>query len=181
MKDFFLKHKGVLSISLSVVASVLLVALVVSAATTIGANIVTAGNTTLGDTSGDTVTVNGSVNSNVLPEANNTRSLGAFGTAWANVYASGTVFSGNMISSDFLAVGNGSSTSTIRGGASVTSTFTSGVQIAEASATSTLSIGGTVGSCLDMVASDGSSHLYILVKATDTVQMVTSTTVTDCY
>lgn len=48
------------------------------------------GNTTLGDTSGDTVTYNALVASNISPNANNTFDLGAFGTAWKDVYSSGT-------------------------------------------------------------------------------------------
>ena len=49
------------------------------------------GNTTLGDTSADTITLNARFASTLNPNANNTLDIGTFGTAWKDIYSSGTV------------------------------------------------------------------------------------------
>lgn len=49
-------------------------------------NITAKGTLTLGDADTDNVTFNADVNSNVLPDANNTYNLGSSGKTWANVY-----------------------------------------------------------------------------------------------
>ena len=47
------------------------------------------GNITLGDATTDTITFTGEVNSNILPSANNTYTLGSAGLQWSNVYTQG--------------------------------------------------------------------------------------------
>ncbi|MBU1179785.1 hypothetical protein KJ885_02485, partial [Patescibacteria group bacterium] len=296
-------HKKLLSISISIVSSVFLVALVVSAATTIGTNIVTGGTVTVGsnvlsdahntDTLG-TVAVAwhgvytsgtiyaGSVSStgmsgwkdndsdlgspavawkniyasgtiyvgtDVRPEKQNDADLGTTAVAWNDVFTSGTVYAETIKAHAAMAIGGGNetvainssdwdisatgvmsgignittdgaytqsgtgantftgdtgfisasstafsaqtdifvgttATTTIKGGASATSTFTSGVEVTEASATSTLHIGGTgvtgAGGCIALGAGTGAGILYISYDAT-TQQLVTSTVAATCY
>jgi len=167
-----------ISVGVTVLSSVFLVALVVSAATTIGAAISTTGTLTVEDTS---------TLSHVLPSSNNAKDLGAFGTAWRQVYASGTVYAGQVIAQDYISVGSGAS-STIRSGASATSTFSSGVEIKEASATSTLSIGNLTGAvnqggCIVLGSGDGvNGALYVYVVNGDGgLYLATSTDRDDCF
>lgn len=62
------------------------------------------GNTTLGDNAAaDTLIVNARYASTLQPSSNNTRSLGAFGFAWSNIFASGTIFVNNVSSSNITA------------------------------------------------------------------------------
>ncbi|MBU4421468.1 hypothetical protein L6259_03465 [Candidatus Parcubacteria bacterium] len=199
MQNFLHKHKKLLSVSLSVVASVFLVAIVVSAATVIGANIVTGGSVTVG--------------SNVLSDTHNADTLGTSAVAWANVYTSGTIYAGSVSSTGMSGWKNNASdlgspkvawkdvyvsgtiyagaiTShanlTLGGGATVTSTFNSGVSIAEAASTSTLQLGDAgvagEGGCIVMSAGDGASVLYIFpVLNGTTIHLATSTNASDCY
>ena len=55
-------------------------------------NATVGGNTTLGDTNSDTVTINADLASNLIPDGNNTRDLGAFAAAFNNIFASGTSY-----------------------------------------------------------------------------------------
>ena len=213
MGNFFSKHRKLLSASFSIVVSVFLVALVVSAATTIGANITTEGTlsvtgaTTLtaGVKASSTVEISGAVSSsNIYPWANNTSDLGAINAAaWKNVYVSSTVYARNLIvgsntaSNDaYVSVGSGSASTTLRTGASATSTISSGVELLEASVTSTLNVGtATVGAASNMgkggciaVGSTSSTkagltHLYLIVKpiAAGELYLATSTVASDCF
>ena len=52
------------------------------------------GDITLGDAATDTITLNADIASNIIPDANNTRDIGASGTAFANVHA--TTFTGAL-------------------------------------------------------------------------------------
>jgi hypothetical protein len=52
------------------------------------------GDITLGDAATDTITFNADIASNIIPDANNTRDIGASGTAFANVHA--TTFTGAL-------------------------------------------------------------------------------------
>lgn len=54
---------------------------------------------TLGDASGDNITVNGSINSNLIPSTNNASDLGSSSKKWNNLHAtaiSATTLSGNL-------------------------------------------------------------------------------------
>ena len=175
----------------TVVTSIFLVALVVSAATTIGANITTAGNLTVSGTitgavkASSTLSVTESVtSSSIFPWANNSSDLGINGIAWRNIYASGTVY-GNIVS-----VGNGTVTSTvIRASGTATSTFSSGIEILESSGTSTLTLGSLrggvgLGSCIVMGNGvDNAGSLYLFVSATSTggIFLATSTNSRVCF
>ena len=67
--------------------------------TTCAGNLTVDGSVTLGDANSDNVTFNADVNSNILPNANNTYNLGSSGQKWAAVYASSftaTTFTGNL-------------------------------------------------------------------------------------
>jgi hypothetical protein len=60
------------------------------------------GNTVIGDSSGDTVTFNSQVNSNIVPSANTTYNLGSTSNQWQNVYLAEAIvddisISGNVI------------------------------------------------------------------------------------
>ena len=209
MGNFFSKHRKLLSASFSIVVSVFLVALVVSAATTIGANITTEGTlsvtgaTTLtaGVKASSTVEISGAVSSsNIYPWANNTSDLGAINAAaWKNVYVSSTVYARNLIvgsntaSNDaYVSVGSGSASTTLRTGASATSTISSGVELLEASVTSTLNVGTAAsnmgkGGCIAVGSTSstkaGLTHLYLIVKpsAAGELYLATSTVASDCF
>jgi len=113
MRELLQRHKKILSICLTVICSVFVVAFVVSAATTIGANVTTTGTlnitglSTLGRTSSSmissygalyigttaTTTISGtsaSFASSITPVSAG-KDVGAYGTPWRNVYASGTI------------------------------------------------------------------------------------------
>ena len=70
------------------------------------------GNTKLGDSSADIVSVNGSVNTNIIPSANITYNLGSNALRWKDVYGSNSYFvsgdfSGNVsIGGDLVVTGN---------------------------------------------------------------------------
>ncbi len=170
MHNFLQRHGKLLSVGLSVVCSVLLVAVVVSAATTIGTAITTAGNITtsagnidatagnltVGGTANVTgLTTLGSVTSTVLSAwngiqvgrtatttINSSGNLAVAGTA----SVTGQTTLGNASSTMFtahqgLSVGN-TATTTIFGAS--TSTFASSVYINESSVTSSLQVGHVV-------------------------------------
>ena len=172
MQIFFQKHKKLLSVSITVITSVFLVVLVVSAATTIGASIVTGGSVTVGDV--------------VTSDANNVDNLGSYAASWKDVYVSGTIFASNILAGG-LNIGTGDATSTIKGGASVTSTISSGMIIEEASATSTLQIGGALisgeGGCIVLNSgADSGGTLYLFPLIGDGgIYLATSTSAADCY
>ncbi len=63
----------------------------------IDGNINAKGNLTLGDASGDTITFNGRVNSNILPSASATYDLGSSSLLWNNVYATSFSQNGNLV------------------------------------------------------------------------------------
>lgn len=80
-----------------------------SGTTTTANSLTILGNTTLGDTAADTITLTGAVNSNILPDANNTRNLGSSSLRWNTVYGTtgdftsivGTVTGGSTTSSSW--------------------------------------------------------------------------------
>ena len=53
-------------------------------------------NISLGDAATDTITLTGEVNSNVIPDANNTYDLGSASKEWRHVYVDGTVNADNV-------------------------------------------------------------------------------------
>jgi|TARA_R100000149_G_C5880493_1_gene145567 hypothetical protein len=53
---------------------------------TVTGNLAVNGNTTLGNAAADTVTVTADIASNLIPDGNDTRNLGASGTEWAHLY-----------------------------------------------------------------------------------------------
>lgn len=53
-------------------------------------NLAVTGNTRLGDATGDLIDITGRISTTINPNVNNTLDLGAFGTAWRDLYASGT-------------------------------------------------------------------------------------------
>jgi len=59
----------------------------VSFANVVAGILTSSGNTVLGTTSADKVTVNGSVASNLVPDGNNTRNLGSSGDQWASLHS----------------------------------------------------------------------------------------------
>ena len=65
---------------------------------TITGNFAVNGNTTLGSDSSDTITFNGETNS-IIPDGNNTRTLGDSGNVWNTVYA--TLFEGKATSAQY--------------------------------------------------------------------------------
>lgn len=81
----------------------------------------------------------------------------------------------------YVSVGTGAST-TLR--TSATSTFSGGLEVKKASATSTIHLGGTgtagQGGCLALASGDGSGNLYLFV-AKGTLQLATSTDSKVCY
>ena len=85
--------------------------------TTCAGNLTVDGSVTLGDANSDNVTFNADVNSNILPNANNTYNLGSSGQKWAAVYASSftaTTFTGNLtgnVTGDVTGNAGGSSSS----------------------------------------------------------------------
>src|SRR3989344_495572 len=187
MGNFFSKHRKLLSASFSIVVSVFLVALVVSAATTIGANITTEGTlsvtgaTTLtaGVKASSTVEISGAVSSsNIYPWANNTSDLGAINAAaWKNVYVSSTVYARNLIvgsntaSNDaYVSVGSGSASTTLRTGATAT-----------VGAASNMGKGGCIAVGSTSSTKAGLTHLYLIVKpsAAGELYLATSTVASD--
>lgn len=84
----------------------------------------------------------------------------------------------------YVSVGSGTASSTLRDGATATSTISSSVLINEAAATSTLELGagGTkgAGSCIVMASGDGTGVLYLFVNSA-TLQLATSTNASDCF
>lgn len=54
------------------------------------------GNVTLGDATGDTITPNGRWAADLDPSADNARDFGAYGLAWNDLFASGTVYSAGL-------------------------------------------------------------------------------------
>jgi len=115
------------------------------------------GNTTLGDTTSDTITATGRFASSLLPSTDNQRDLGAYGTAWKNIYASGSWYGDlkagthnvfdlgsytnawkNIYASGTIYGGSGSYT--ING--STTSTFSSGIQSSHLYTTGGLTVAG---------------------------------------
>ncbi|MBT4120613.1 MAG: hypothetical protein HOA57_00790 [Candidatus Magasanikbacteria bacterium] len=102
---------------LSLAIGLLMAPVVVFAATTIANNVSVGGTlgvtgnstltgnltvngttTTIGNAATDKMVVTADVASNILPSANNTYDLGASGSAWGNVFASGTAYLGTIIS-----------------------------------------------------------------------------------
>ncbi len=67
-----------------------------SSSLTLGGNLNVNGNTTLGDTAGDTITFNGQVNSNIIPTSSNAFDLGSITNAWNNLYVNNIISSGNI-------------------------------------------------------------------------------------
>lgn len=67
-------------------------------------NLTLGGNLIIGDSITDTVTINASINSDLIPETDNTYDLGSSTNRWANVYAAG-VF-GNSLSLAQFEIGN---------------------------------------------------------------------------
>jgi hypothetical protein len=76
----------------------LLLPLLYASATSIGNNVSVTGNTTIGDATTDTLTVTARLASDLDPNANNTIDLGAFGLAYNNFFASGTVYLASVTS-----------------------------------------------------------------------------------
>jgi len=131
---------------------------------------------------GGTLTIGESITS----DTTNTDDFGTFALAWKDIYASGTVYGDFGTFEQSLDVGGGvNASTTLRAGASATSTFSSSVILNEgATATSTLQLGAQgvagYGSCIVMASGGGSGNLYLFVQET-TLQLVTSTNASDCY
>jgi hypothetical protein len=83
----------------------------VATATTLPQLTVT-GNTTLGDATSDTITMNGRVASSIVPSSNNTRDLGSSANRFKDIYSAGTIYP-NIISGATL--NNTTFTGTITG------------------------------------------------------------------
>ncbi|MEK7516857.1 MAG: hypothetical protein AAB562_04665, partial [Patescibacteria group bacterium] len=62
-----------------------------SATTTIAGHLAVQGNTRLGDATTDLIDVTGRFSTSLLPNQNNTLDFGAYGNAWRDIYASGTL------------------------------------------------------------------------------------------
>ena len=74
---------------------------------TLSGNLTANGNTDIGDDVGDTLSINASVDTNVIPDTDGTRNLGSPSVKWGTVYAdnfSGTI-SGSVASADTVLTG----------------------------------------------------------------------------
>ena len=71
---------------------------------TVSGNLTVNGNTTLGDTDADNIVFNAEVDSNIIPDDNNTYNLGSSGKKWSTVFATtfNGAFQGNADSADKL-------------------------------------------------------------------------------
>lgn len=255
LKNFFIRNRKLFSVFFSVAFSVLVVAVLVHGATTIGLNIDTGRNINASGTLGvgatstlygvgadlivqgvststfagqlavsgnfevgsadasstlqstmlsvyyDTVNTVGkfyvdssgnvSASGTLYGGGNNLADIGAFGTAWKDVYASGTIH-GNSIS-----VGAGGLASSTLAG-SGTSTFRSDLTLDTSNggliaATTTLQVGGYAtttnrGGCIALTAASGTNSglgtLYLIVQTNteaDSLMFTTSTNASDCY
>jgi len=65
------------------------------------------GNTTLGDSSADTLTLNAQIASSITPSTNNARAIGAFGNAWSSLFASGTIKIGGSAATSSIDMSGG--------------------------------------------------------------------------
>jgi hypothetical protein len=86
-------------------------------------NITADGNITLGANSGDTITFDGEVNSDIVPSANNTYNLGSNTLSWSNLYTN-TITTSALTTTNFSASGNLSvtGTSTLSGNTTIGAT-----------------------------------------------------------
>lgn len=148
----------------AVLASFLVPALVF-AVTTIGTNIstdgtlTTNGSTTLGDdATADTVTLNARFASTMNPSTNNARDLGAFGTAWRDIYASSSLrVGGSSASSTLSSNGNFTLGGVLQSDSTTgTSTFAGALGVGTTTPANTLSIGHTAATGTVFIGSSGS-------------------------
>jgi len=58
----------------------------------VSGNLIVDGNTTLGDSSSDTITTNARFNTDLLPSTDNARDLGSSGNSWKDLYIDGTAY-----------------------------------------------------------------------------------------
>jgi hypothetical protein len=91
------------------------------------------GNITLGDSSTDNITLNARFASTLNPNANNTIDVGTYGTAFKDIYASGTVRFGTA-TAGLTIVGNALSTTSGAAGGSITFNPGSGGNVRPAAA-----------------------------------------------
>lgn len=68
---------------------------------TVNGDLSVTGNTTLGDSNTDTVTVNAQFNSDLLPSTDNARDLGSLTKSWRNLYLDGTATITTLITNSF--------------------------------------------------------------------------------
>lgn len=141
----------------------------------------------------------GSTSTSLMPWTNNTYDLGFGGSAWRDIWASGTFYGavGNFNGSVTLGDDHGdtivvNSTTTLTGTQSdlvvqgvSTSTFAGDLSIAQSSATTTVHVGevGTAGAggCFSIVADDGVAVYLYFTNDGGKYELATSTTAADCY
>lgn len=80
-------------------------------ALTVGGTSTLNGSVDIGDSSSDTVTITGRVDSSIVPSATETNNLGSSSLRWANIYAKDGDFSGNITLGGNITVGDGDSDS----------------------------------------------------------------------
>ena len=78
--------------------------LTVTGNTNVTGNVTIGGNITIGDALTDSITINASINSDLIPQTDNTYDLGSSGFYWRNVYAQN--FFTDMLSLGSLDIGN---------------------------------------------------------------------------
>ena len=84
--------------------------LYVSGNITADGDVIVGGNVTIGNEPSDTLTVNAKINSDLIPETNNTYDLGAAGATWANVYTNNFFVTSTLGAADFVFSGSTIST-----------------------------------------------------------------------
>lgn len=105
----------------------------------VSGNLTVNGNTTLGDTNTDLVTINGRFNTDLLPSTDNARDLGSASNSWRALYVDGTVAFGTALTVANGGTGATTLTGVVKGNG--TSAFTAGSVDLTSEVTGTLPLG----------------------------------------
>ena len=118
-------------------------------------NITSDGSLTFGDAATDNIVLNADVNSNIIPDLNNTYDLGSSGQKWKDLYTTGINFNGTAITAtaeeinynDITTLGTSEASKTVTADGSGNVTFLDGtndIDIASHDGTNGLKLGGTL-------------------------------------
>ena len=118
-------------------------------------NITSDGSLTFGDAATDNIVLNADVNSNIIPDLNNTYDLGSSGQKWKDLYTTGINFKGTAITAtaeeinynDITTLGTSEASKTVTADGSGNVTFLDGtndIDIASHDGTNGLKLGGTL-------------------------------------